>query len=415
MKVAIVGVGNVGLPLIAVAARYHKMTGIDINKKWIEKLRKNERVTEPKVNDLIAKYHFTKTTDFSLASDCDLIVILVGSQKEEYSDIIVKKAIKSVSPYLKSKRQVLNVISTLEPGTMDKKIMPYLKKLGVLDKIKGVCYNPVFVALGSAVKYFNDPGYVLIGESNREAGSVVDSFWRSIVPKKTRFYHSDFPNIEVFKFALNLVLINKISLLNTLTEYCEAYDADIDFISTALKSDPRIAGPKMFKGGLGFGGTCFPVDARSFKKSQIKAKIDPVFTEAIMSTNDHQIERTVDLIKGIKGKKVTILGITYKPNVHLVTESQALGITKKLVKTKSVMIYDPRGMKEARKELGKTVKYARNLRQALKYGDIILIAVQWPIFSMIGRTDLRKNQTIIDPWRLLKGRLDCKYIPFGKK
>jgi len=171
----------------------------------------------------------------------------------------------------------------------------------------------------------------------------------------------------------------------------------------------------MFKGGLGFGGTCFPVDARSFKKSQIKAKIDPVFTEAIMSTNDHQIERTVDLIKGIKGKKVTILGITYKPNVHLVTESQALGITKKLVKTKSVMIYDPRGMKEARKELGKTVKYARNLRQALKYGDIILIAVQWPIFSMIGRTDLRKNQTIIDPWRLLKGRLDCKYIPFGKK
>jgi len=416
MKVAIIGIGNVGLPLTAVAARYHKMIGIDINKEWIGKLRRNEKITEPHVNNLLAKYPFEKTWDFSKVSDCYLVIILVGSQKEEYSEVLVKKVIKSLKPYLTSKRQVLSIVSTMKPGTMDKKIVPYLKRLGILEKIKGVCYNPVFVALGSAVKYFNNPGYILIGESSRETGAVVDSFWRSIVPKDTRFYHNDFSNIEVFKFALNLVLINKISLLNTLTEYCEAYGADIDFISTALKADPRIAGPKMFRGGLGFGGTCFPVDARSFSSSQKAAKLDNVFTDAIMKVNEHQIERTVELIESLKKKKVTVLGVTYKPNVKLVTESQALEIANRLSKKYQVMVYDPEGIPEARKVLRQRVRYAKDLMTAVKYGDVVLIAVDWNIFKMLGSTSFRPNQIVIDCWRILKGyNLKCKYIPFGKR
>jgi UDPglucose 6-dehydrogenase len=415
LNISVVGIGNVGLPFTAVASRYHKVVGIDINKEWVNKIESELPITEPLLNEYLKKYPFKKTTDFRYIEDADLIFIIVGSQKEAYSVDSIISCMELVNPYLTKKNQTLVIVSTIKPGSLKKRILPFLESKKVLDRIKGVCYNPVFVALGSAVKYFEDPNYVIIGESNSEAGNSVETFYRDYARGNTiKFYRTSLENAEVFKFALNLTLINKICLLNTLTEFCEKYGAHIDFIAEVLKEDPRIAGKKMFKGGLGYGGPCFPVDARSFKLCQIEENLDTSLIDAIMKNNERQVERTVHLIKKINKKNVSILGVTYKPTVDLTTESQAIEIIKHISKIKNVMIYDPRGMENAKKELKDTVKYARTLKESLEFGELILITVEWPQFSSISKEDLIGEKIIIDPWRLLEKKdLSTKYIPFG--
>lgn len=413
MKVTVVGLGKVGLPFAAVTSKYYKVVGIDFNKEWVAKLKSNVLLTEPYLNTYLKKYPFNITTDFNQVHDTDIVFVVVGSQREEYSVNSVLRALEMVSPYLTSGEQVIVIMSTLRPGSMRKAILPFLKRKKLSYKIKGICYNPVFVALGSAIEYFNNPEFVVIGESNPEAGIVLEDFYKKISPT-SKFYHSNIENVEVLKFALNLALINKISLLNTLTEFCEKYGADIDFVTEVLKQDSRIAGIKMFRGGLGFGGTCFPVDARSIKKSQIKKNLDTFLIDAIIKINERQIQRTVQLIKSMKENKISVLGVTYKPNVDLSTESQALEIVKRLAKVKDVLIYDPKGMKNARKELGSEVRYANTLNEALNFGDIILITVEWPQFAKINKEDLKTHQIVIDPWRLLRTKdLNIKYITFG--
>lgn len=414
MKVAVVGIGKVGLPFAAVASRNHEVVGIDINREWIRKLESNIPIAEPDLNEYLNKYPFPKTTDFGQVSGKEIIFIVVGSQREEYYVSSILSALEMVIPYLKDDNQILVIMSTIKPGSMRDHILPLLNKEKVLQRIKGVCYNPVFVALGSAIEYFNNPGYVVIGESSPEAGDGLESFYRDVCIDGVKFHRSSIENVEVFKFALNLALINKICLLNTLTEFCENYGAHIDFLAEVLKEDPRIAGEKMFKGGLGFGGPCFPVDARSFRKSQTEKNFDTSLIDAIIKINERQVDRTVQLIERMDEKKISVLGVTYKPNVALTTESQALEITRRLSKERDVMVYDPLGMENAREELGDMVQYAETLKEALEFGEIILIAVEWPQFSSIGKDDLRRDQIIVDPWRLLKNRdLGAKYIPFG--
>jgi UDPglucose 6-dehydrogenase len=185
-------------------------------------------------------------------------------------------------------------------------------------------------------------------------------------------------------------------------------------VTQILKADQRIAGPKMFKGGLGYGGACFPVDGRAFKDSQAEKLLDTSFVDAIIKVNDRQITRTVALIRQFRRKRISILGITYKENTCLTVESQALEIARKLAEDKDVMVYDPQGMENARRELGSSVRYAKDLEEALAFGRVILIAVMWPEFSQIENHNLRKDQIIIDPWRLVRDKkLGCKYVPFG--
>ena len=413
---AVVGIGNVGLPFAAIASRCHEVVGIDINEEWVKKLVSHVPLTEPNLNEYLRKYPFPKTTDLSHVSGKDVIFIVVGSQKEEYSVSLILSALEMVIPYLKNSNMILVIMSTIKPGSMREHIFPLLNREKVLQKIKGVCYNPVFVALGSAIEYFNNPGFVVIGESSPEAGDGLESFYRDIYADSVKFHRSSIENIEVLKFALNLALINKISLLNTLTEFCENYGAHIDFVTEVLKEDPRIAGKKMFKGGLGFGGPCFPVDARSFRKSQMEKNLDTSLIDAIINVNERQVDRTVQLIERMNDNKISVLGVTYKPNVALTTESQALQIINRLSKIKDVMIYDPRGMENAGEELGETVRYAGTLKEALDFGEIILITVEWPHFFSISNDDLRRDQTVIDPWRLLENKdLRVKYMPFGAK
>jgi len=165
----------------------------------------------------------------------------------------------------------------------------------------------------------------------------------------------------------------------------------------------------MFKGGLGFGGTCFPLDARAFKKSLNDVKLDSMMLDGIMQVNERQAKRSIGLLRYLPGK-ISVLGITYKENTNVVEESQALEIAKALSPYKELIIYDPKGMRNARKVLD--AKYANSLEEAIKEAKVLFFAVEWPEFLSLKDEDF-EGKIVIDPWRMFKGRKIKRYIPYG--
>ncbi len=416
--IGVVGVGKVGLPLALVMAKHFEVKAVDASSKVVNQIKNRGHFTEKNVNKYLEQYddNFEVSTDFRLLRICDVIFVVVGTQNEGYGSEAVKSALKRSAPYLKGNNQVLVVVSTVPPTDMNNEIIPFLSHLQVTTKIKGFCYNPAMIALGDVIKGFELPDYVLIGESNRAAGNELENVWKEVVPKDTPIIHSSIIDIETAKFVLNLALVNKISFINTVTEFCEKVGADIDRIAEILKLDPRIAGKKMFRGGLGFGGPCFPRDVVAFKKVSDKFGASSYLCDAIQQVNQDQILRSVQLIESFHKRRVSILGITYKPDTSITEESQALEIARALQrKGYEVMIYDPSGAENAKHQL-KEVKFAGNIRECVRNGEIVFIAVPWAEFSELSSKDFNEAQIIIDVWRVLRDKeMPCKYVAYGLK
>jgi UDPglucose 6-dehydrogenase len=415
-KIGVVGVGKVGLPLALVMAKHFEVKAADVSSGIVNRIKNRGHFTEKNVNKYLEQYkdNFEVSTDFGLIRNCNVIFVVVGTQNEGYSPEVVKSALKKSAPYLTDSKQVLVVVSTVPPTDIDRKIIPLLSRLHVRSKIKGICYNPAMIALGNVIEGFEHPDYVLIGESNREAGNKLENVWKKNVPNGTPIIHSSIINIETAKFVLNLALVNKISFINTVTEFCEKVGADIDCISEILKLDPRIAGKKMFTGGLGFGGPCFPRDVVAFKKVSDNFGASSYLCDAIQQVNQEQISRSIQLIESFHKKRISILGITYKPNTSVTEASQALEIAHALQrKGYEVLIYDPSGAEEAKRQL-KGVKFVDNMKKCVRDGEIVFIAVPWSEFSELGAKDFNEAQVIIDVWRVLRNKqLPCKYVAYG--
>ena len=416
--IGVVGLGKVGLPLALVMAKYFDVKGVDINSVIVSRIKRREMFFEPNVNEYLEKYgdHLEVSTDFEIITPCSVIFVCVQTPSAPdgmFNLRYVLSAISELSKYLR-KSQILVVASTINPTDMDEQIIPFLKKLGVLKRIKDVCYNPAMIALGNAIYGFEHPDYVLIGESNKQAGKRLEDVWKKIVPDNTPIIHGSIVDIETAKFALNLALVNKIAFINTVTEFCEGVGADIDFIAEILKLEPRITGKKMFRGGLGFGGPCFPRDVVAFKRVSEKFGVSSYLCDAIQQVDKEQILRSVELIDGFHKKRVGILGITYKPNTPLTVESQALQIAHALQRKRyEVAIYDPLGMESA-KRLLKGVKFTNSMRQCVCNSEIVFIAVPWWEFSELEAKDFKRDQIIIDPWRVLRDKeLPCRYFAYG--
>lgn len=417
-NIGVVGIGKVGLPLALVMAKHFEVKGVDVSSKTVNRIKNRKHFTEKNVNKYLDRYgdQLEASVDFELLQDCDVIFVVVGTQDEGYSPKNVKSALKETAPYLTSRSQVLVIVSTVNPTDMNREVLPLLDHLQVRPRIKGICYNPAMIALGNAVEGFENPDYVLIGESNKEAGETLEHIWKKVIPTETPIIRSSITDIETAKFVLNLALVNKISFINTVTEFCEKVGADVDRITEILKLDPRIAGKKMFTGGLGFGGPCFPLDVVAFKRISERFEVPSYLCDAIQKVNQEQISRSIQLIENFNKKRISVLGITYKPNTSLTVESQALEITRKLQdRGYEVVVYDPHGAENAKQQLEK-VNFADSLRSCVRNGQIVFIAVPWKSFYELEPEDFSESQVIIDPWRVLRDKeLPCNYVAYGLK
>lgn len=440
--ISVFGLGKLGSTMLACFA--HKgwnVIGVDINESFVDTVNKGHSpIYEPGVDDLINKNssRIKATTDAEYAvknSNISFIIVPTPSIEDgSFTTIYVDEVIAEIGSILRTKNEyhVVVVTSTVLPGDMQH-IVEFLEKTSGKKCTRdfGLCYNPDFIALGNIVHDFLNPDMILIGQSDEKAGAYLENIHRNLVDSSPTIHRMNFHNAELSKIALNSYCTLKITFANTIAEICERLPGgDADVVTNAIGCDTRV-GKKYIKGGLSFGGPCFPRDNRAIANSARRfGGTTPLAELTDQLNNYHRKERIPTVLKKImrhyNSDSISVLGLTYKQDTTLVEESAAMYIVKALAQSgKKVKIFDPAGMPSAKKEFSnmigeENIEYTGNAKDCIKGAKVVFIASPWKEFKNLTNDDftslMQANPVIYDAWRMYEFDNDpsIKYIRIGR-
>jgi len=434
-KLSVIGLGKLGACSAACfASKGFDVTGVDINKDFVDAINSGKSpVYEPGLQELVAasKGRLRATQDYEDAirnSDITFLIVPTPSRQDgHFSDRYLQDALKHLSLAFKKankKYHIFVLTSTVSPGTIEESIIPLIESVSgkKLKESFGVSYNPEFIALGSVIKDFLNPDMLLIGESDKTVGDRIEAVYMKVCENKPYIARMSLISAEITKISLNSYITMKISFANTLANLCESIpNADIDDITKALGADKRIS-PYYLKGGLSFGGPCFPRDNRAFAAFAGKYGYKAMLAMTTDSVNQMQTEnlanKVMSHVSAIKGSSVSILGLTYKPNTPVIEESPAIKLIEELLKKDmEIIAYDPLAMENARSFFGDNILYASSVKDCISYSQICVITTQADEFRPIDSSYIVHDPTvIIDCWRILdKSKLGkkVKYVALG--
>ncbi len=431
MNISVIGLGKLGLPLAAsIASKGFEVYGVDINKSVIDSLKKGKTfLNEPGLQKLVKKFKkrvfaTDKIEEAVLDSGITFIITPTPSKSNGYfSTKFIEAVAKDIAKVLKKKTDyhLVVIVSTVMPGATDKIKKLLEKRSGkVCGRDFGVCYNPEFIALGSVIFNLLNPEFILIGESDKKAGDILQKFYKKYCDNKPKFARMNFVNAELTKISVNTFVTTKISYANMLGEICEKLPGgDVDTVTAALGLDSRI-GQKYLKGGPAFGGPCFPRDNIAFISLAKKIKANFHIPLATHKTNLRQTERLVEKVLGFakNGLSVGILGLSYKPFTDVVEESFGLALAKELVKRQlNVYLHDPVALENVKQLFSNNVNYEVDIKSCISKSQILVIATDWPHFRKIKKGWFgAEPKVLIDPWRIINRQNLTKnvtYLPLG--
>jgi UDPglucose 6-dehydrogenase len=427
-SISVVGLGKLGLCIAALLAnRGFEVIGVDVDRRRIADIKAGEPLGyEPGLPELLraTRNDLEVTVDLGEAvrsSQATFVVVPTPSHSSgAYSLKHVELAMQGIGLCLRNLNSYHLVVlcSTVSPGSTGGRVREVLE--GVSGKRMGrdfgLCYNPEFIALGDVLAGLTDPDFVLIGENDVRAGDMLVSICRRMTSRDTPFERMNFLNAELTKIAVNSFVTMKISFANTLAEICEkSPGGDVDRVTRALGRDHRIGGAYL-KGGLGYGGPCFPRDNAAFASYAKGLGVDAALARATDATNKRQLERLAALITGSfpARSKLGVFGITYKPKTDITEASQPLMLADMLASNGyEVHVYDP----IARPPRGKSrLIYEASMESCLRNSDIFVLASPWEGFSKIEKSKLARK-TVLDCWRVFNGNkpdTPDRYIALGK-
>ena len=303
---SIIGLGKLGSSMVAAyASKGYKIIGVDVNPEFVRLINEGKPpVQEPKLAEYLEekKQRISATQDYReaiLNSDITFIIVPTPSREDgEFSTEYAAEAGKEIGKALKDKTAYHLVVltSTLTPGYTEKDLLPVLeeysgKKCGVDFDL---CYNPEFIALGNVIQGLLYPDFVLIGESGKKGGEILENFYNDICEKKPPIKRMSIVNAEITKISLNTYVTTKISYANMISELCEKIPGgNVDVVTDALGCDKRI-GSKYLRGGLGYGGPCL-LSSALIQTSQGLKRIDFIQIGDFVLSHDgkyHRVTRT---------------------------------------------------------------------------------------------------------------------------
>ena len=436
MKIAIIGLGFVGLSLTSVlASKGFNVVGIDVDKEKCRKISKGvSSFFEPNLEKTLRKGLKNKLqiqSDISVVQDCDLIFVTVGTPQDKTGAIdlsIIKKAMNSLGKSIRKskKQQTILVKSTVVPGTMKDIILPILennskKKAG---KDFGLISNPEFLQESTAIRDTEFPHAVVLGGYKTKFMKNVERFFTKLHPK-TPIIITNHQTAEMIKYANNSFLATKISFINQLSNICQKIPgANIDDIAKTIGLDPRI-GKLFLNAGPGYGGSCLPKDMKALIKFAKIAGVKPTLLNAVEDVNTKQLEEVISIAKKklgvLESKKITILGTSFKPNTDDIRDSITIELIKQLLKRKvKVTVHDPKAIENTKNEFKKKINYAKSISDAILGSQCVIIMTQWKQYEKLANNDFKqmKKGLIIDCRRMLaEKQLDVDYyaIGLGKK
>lgn len=421
MRISVIGLGKLGVPLAAVLADSgHDVVGVDTSTPVVELLNDGRTpVQEPGLADLIARNRSrlratTDAADAVTATDATFIVVPTPSTPSgAFSTRFVLDAIAHLGPGLgrSSHYHVVAVTSTMMPMSSDTEIAPALERASrrVVGEDVGLCYTPEFIALGTVIRDLTRPDLLLIGESDRRAGDVIEAVHRTFVPETTQVRRMSCVNAEIAKIAVNTFVTTKISYANMLAELCERVPGgDVDVVTDAVGIDRRI-GHRYLRGAVGYGGPCFPRDNAALAAAAARAGAHAELAVATDVVNRRQVDRVAEIVRARvrPGQhRVGVLGLSYKPDTPVVDESQGVLLANRLAADGfAVTVFDPAALGGATHALASSITLADSLAGCLNASDMAVLMVPWPLFREIAalvHAMPRRPFIVLDCWRLLE-------------
>lgn len=412
MQIAMIGTGYVGLVSGACFSEFgFSVTCVDKNENKITQLKSNKMpIYEPGLDVLVKKNQdagrLSFTTDLNrTVADADVVFIAVGTptrRGDGHADLsYVFDAAEEIAEYI-SGYTVIVTKSTVPVGT-GKKIFKIIRQKRS-DLKFDVASNPEFLREGSAINDFMRPDRVVVGVMGEEAKNVLEKVYSPLNLIETPIQFTDLETAELIKYAANAFLAVKISYINQIADLCEKVGADVHDVAKGMGLDKRI-GAKFLHPGPGFGGSCFPKDTIALVKTaeQVGGKISIV--EEVVSYNQERklsmAQRIISQLKtGIKNKKVSILGLAFKPETDDMRDSPALEIISELYsKGANIIAYDPAAMNEAKSFFQDKVVFAEDSENCIRGADVCVIITEWNEFRAIPASkfsDLMNGNVVVD-------------------
>ena len=415
MRISFIGLGKLGLPLATCFAKNKiNVLAIDKNESLINKLKKNicpwiENSLDQNINK--ASKYIEYTSQYSKIAETEATIILVNTPSDKntkyFSNQFIKDSLENVCIELKKakkKNHLFILSSTVMPLSINEELIPLIEKITnfKLNEEFGFVYIPDFVAIGEIINGFENPDFVLIGQSNSNYGGIAENLYRSIIKNNAKINRMNLLEAEVAKISLNTYITTKISFSNFLGLLCKKIDSsiNIDKITNCIGQDKRI-GNKYLKAGISYGGTCFPRDAQAMIKLAEKFKLNAHQIIANETINEESDEEIIKLINKTRKIKVAILGLSFKNNTSVVEESLAFKIISK-AKNKKLKFncYDISG--EAIQNFQKiiknnNIKYYTDTQTIIDDSEVIILSNNNSEYKKL----VFKDKTIIDPWRIL--------------
>lgn len=420
MNIAVIGTGYVGLVTgTCFAETGNKVTCVDIDANKVERLSSGKiTIFEPGLEKLFERNSKEGRLRFttSLAEgikDASVIFLALPTPPDGdgYADLNFVLGVADNIGRLLTKDDYKIIIdkSTVPVGTADKVrfiISESIKTTGIKnpEELFDVVSNPEFLREGVAVDDFMKPDRVVIGTSSEKAKKIVGQLYAPFVRQGNPIIYMDEKSAELTKYAANAFLATKISFMNEVAQLCERLGANVDMVRKGIGSDDRIGRRFLFP-GIGYGGSCFPKDVKALSKSAQQVDYDFKILEAVMAVNENQKIHLLPKIKSyfkndLKGKKIALWGLAFKPNTDDIREAPALMIIKQLINEgASVTAYDPEAIANVKKEIGDIISYGENQYDALTDADALVIATEWSEFRTpdFGKMkSLLRNPVIFD-------------------
>ena len=425
-RVSIFGLGYVGLTFAAtLASRGFKVVGYDIDERKLELIKRGKPpFYEPGLEELLAEAvsngNLTVTRDPEEAvNNTDVTFITVGTPEgpDGGADLSqLHSALRDLGRGLAKKQSwhLVVIRSTVPPGTSRSaaKLLEEMtgKKCGVDF---GLCMNPEFLREGNAIEDNLNPDRVVIGECDKRSGDYLEGLYKAFLGGRLPpMLRTSLENAELIKYANNAFLAMKISFINMIANLCERIPyADVEEVARGIGLDKRI-GPYFLKAGLGWGGSCFPKDLKALLHVGRELGVDLPLVEATVEVNERQPLKAVEFAEralgDLRGRRVAVLGLAFKPNTDDMRGAVSIKIVNKLVeKGARVVVYDPKAMPNAKRIFGDKVEYAESALDAIKGADCAIFVTEWDEFKSLKVEEvakLMKNPVIIDGRRIFDPR-----------
>jgi UDPglucose 6-dehydrogenase len=420
MKIAVVGTGYVGLVTgTCFAETGNDVICVDIDKTKIDKLSSGQvTIYEPGLEKLFlrnqkeGRLHFT-TVLADAVKDAKVIILALptppgedGSADLKYILGVADDLGKIISEY-----KVIIDKSTVPVGTAEKVHAAIFKNAKVPFDVVS---NPEFLREGVAVDDFMKPDRVVIGTTSDKAKKFMNDLYAPFVRQGNPIIFMDEKSAELTKYAANSFLATKITFMNEIAQLCERLGADVDMVRKGMGSDDRI-GKRFLFPGIGYGGSCFPKDVWALAKSSSEVDYDFKILNAVMTVNEKQKLHLLPSIKSyfngdLKGKRIAMWGLAFKPNTDDIREAPALYMIEELLKEgATINAYDPEAMNNVKALLGDRISFSDRQYDTLVEADILVIATEWSEFRT---PDFEKMSLLLKNKAVFDGRnlFDLKYM-----